>query len=116
MNINQTRKSPSNSTSAIIYRKIIIKKVIKSGSEDFYLASSKVMKINEASHNYNYWDYQHGFYHTFLYQNKKNKYIWFFKLYNQIISSWFYDCRLIYGSVLDILPSNILKAYHIWKI
>ena len=54
------------------------------------------MKVNDASHHYNYWDYQNGFYHMFLYQNKKNKYTWFMKLCNQIIlsrgvPSWFYD-------------------------
>ncbi|XP_057486650.1 uncharacterized protein LOC130783343 [Actinidia eriantha] len=121
MNISHTRESPIDLSSAIIYSKCIIKKVIKPGSWGFDLANSKVMTINEASHNYNYWDYQHGFYHTFLYQNKKNKHTWFFKLCNQIIPSggvpsWFYDWWLIYGPVLDILPSNILKAYHRWKV
>ncbi|XP_057486682.1 uncharacterized protein LOC130772810 isoform X2 [Actinidia eriantha] len=121
MNISHTRESPTNLSSAIIYSKCIIKKVIKPGSWDFDLANSKVIRINGASHNYNYWDYQHGFYHTFLYQNKKNKHTWFFKLCNQIIRfggvpSWFYNWWLIYGPVLDILPSNILEAYHKWKV
>ncbi|PSS23891.1 Reverse transcriptase/Ribonuclease [Actinidia chinensis var. chinensis] len=121
MNISHTRESLTDLSSAIIFSKCIIKKVIKPGSWGFDLANSKVMKIDEASQNYNYWDYQHGFYHTFLYQNKKNKHTWFFKLCNQIIlfggvPSWFYDWWLIYGPVLDILPSNILKAYHKWEV
>ena len=57
MNISHTRKSPSDFTSGIIQRKAITKKVIKPGSWGFDLASSKVMKINEVSYNFNYWDY-----------------------------------------------------------
>ena len=82
MNISHTREFLLDSTSSISYSKVIVKKVIKPGSSGFEIVSSKVIKINEVSHNFNYLDNQHGFYHTFLYQNKKNKHTWFFKLCN----------------------------------
>ena len=54
MNIGHTREDSKDSSSSIIHSKCIIKKVIKPGSWGFDLTTSKVMKINETSHNYNY--------------------------------------------------------------
>ena len=53
MNISHTRESPSDSSSAIVYRKVIVKKIIKPDFWGFDLATSKIMKINDVSHNYN---------------------------------------------------------------
>ena len=121
MNISHTRENLANPSSVIVYSEAIIKKIIKPGAWGFNLAFSKTMKINDLSHNYNYWVYHLGFYHTFLYQNKKNKHTWFFKLCGQIIPSggvpnWFYDWWLIYEPILDIFPTNILEAFSRWKI
>ena len=121
MDINHTRESPTDAESTIFYNKCIIKKVIKLGNWGLDLTTSQTMNINNVSHRYIYWDYNLGFYNVFLYQNKKNKHIWFIKLCNQIIlsgrvPSWFYDWWLTYGLVLNILPFNILEAYKRWEI
>ena len=54
MNISHTRESSSDPTSAIIFSKAIIKKVIKLGSWEFDLVTAKPMKISNDFYNYNY--------------------------------------------------------------
>ncbi|GFY93282.1 hypothetical protein Acr_08g0016780 [Actinidia rufa] len=71
MTITHTRKNPKDNTSAIVYSKVIIRKLVKPGSWGFDLTTGKLIKLGENSYNYNYWDYQYGFHQMFLYQNPK---------------------------------------------
>ena len=73
MTIMHTRESSKDNTCAIIYIKVIIKKIVKLGAWGFDLSTSKIVKLGDNFHNYNYWDYQYGFHQVFLYQNSKNK-------------------------------------------
>ena len=67
MNISHTSESSIDPNSAIIYSKVIIKKIIKPGNWGFDLSTAKTLKVGEVTHQYNYWDYQNGFYQVFLY-------------------------------------------------
>ena len=120
MTITHTRENPKDNSNAIVYSKVIIKKLVKPGSWGFDLTTAKLIKIGDNSYNYTYWDYQSGFYQVFLYQNPENKHTWFIKLCPQIIKNgggipiWFYEWWTIYGPEMDILPSNIIDAYQRW--
>lgn len=58
MTITLTRDSSKDNSSAIIYSKVIIKKLVKPGSWGFDLTTAKVIKMGDNSYKYTYWDYQ----------------------------------------------------------
>ena len=121
MTITHTRENSKDNNSAIIYSKVIIRKIVKPASWGLDLTSAKTVKLGDNSYNYNYWDYQMGFHHLFSYQNPKNKHTWFIKLCPQILKMgtslpmWFLDWWTIYGPVKGILPSNIVEALNRWE-